>query len=177
MRARSKGVVVIAYSFALAFAWAARTIGADVSHTFARSAMYSLNPVPASPEIADAIADTVASEGTLFEGRDGSAKSIALMTAIAYRESNFDNHAIGDHGASVCWGQVLNGARSLGDDVRACAREVHRILKWSVWHSRAFPVASYARGPEGPRMKRGQELSNDRMALAKWLMRSWGGGK
>lgn len=161
------------FPFALALAWAARVLGQDESHTFARSAMYSLNPVPASPEIADAIADTVASEGTLFEGRDGSAKSIALMTAIAYRESNFDNHAIGDHGASVCWGQVLNGARSLGDDVRACAREVHRILKWSVWHSRRWPVAGYARGPNGPDMRRGRELSDDRMALARWLMRAW----
>lgn len=173
MRARSKGVVVIAYSFALAFAWAARTIGADVSHTFARSAMYSLNPLPASPEIADAIADTVASDGALFEGRDGSAKSIALMTAIAYRESNFDNHAIGDSSRSVCFGQVLNGARTLLDDAHACAREVHRILKWSVWHSRRWPVAGYARGPNGPDMRRGRELSDDRMALARWLMRAW----
>lgn len=159
--------------FAYALAWALRTIGADESHTFARSAMYSLNPVPASPEIADAIADAVAGEGALFEGRDGSAKTIALMTAIAYRESNFDNHAIGDHGASVCWGQVLNGAKSLGEDVRACAREVHRILKWSVWHSKRWPVAGYARGVPGPEMRRGRELSDDRMALAKWLLRAW----
>ena len=164
---------MIVFPFALAMAWAARVLGQDESHTFARSAMYSLNPLPASPEIADAIADTVASEGALFDGRDGSPKTIALMTAIAYRESNFDNHAIGDNSRSVCFGQILNGAKSLGDDAIACAREVHRILKWSVWHSKRWPVAGYARGVPGPEMRRGRELSDDRMALAKWLLRAW----
>lgn len=163
---------MILLPWAYAFAWAAKMFHPDPSHAFARSAMYSLNAAPVSPEIADAIADVSIAE-PLFEGANGVPKTIALMTSIAYRESNFDNHAIGDHGASVCWGQVLNGAKSLGEDVRACAREVHRILKWSVWHSRKWPVAGYARGPNGPDMRRGRELSDDRMALARWLMRAW----
>lgn len=58
--------------------------------------------------LANAIAETVESEGCLYAWKDCERRSAALLTVVAYRESNFKVDAIGDHGRSVCAFQILN---------------------------------------------------------------------
>lgn len=93
----------------------------------------------------------------------------ALAVAVAFRESSFDNAAIGDHGRSVCAFQIHNGDPMLLEDVDACVVVGLRMLRESVHVDAAHPVAFYARGPrwEGIEARR---LSADRVRIAKDLL-------
>ncbi len=100
------------------------------------------------------------------------AAEAALVTAIAFRESTFDNAAIGDHGRSFCALQIhasSGGTVALTEDVGACVAAGLAILRQSVRVDRAHPVAFYARGPrwEGLEARR---LSDDRVRIAKGLL-------
>ncbi len=93
----------------------------------------------------------------------------ALITSIAYRESSFDNTAVGDHGDSVCAMQIHHGAKSLLTDVGACVRRGTIMLRQSVKIDPANPVAFYARGPNWQR-EDAQRISRDRVALSRRLL-------
>jgi hypothetical protein len=100
-----------------------------------------------------------------------SREEAALITAIAYRESSFDNGAIGDFGRSVCAMQIHGGARSLLDDVGACVRRGTLMLRESKRVDPANPVAFYARGPRFE-SEEARRLSRDRVAIARRLLTS-----
>ncbi len=93
----------------------------------------------------------------------------ALLTAMAYRESGFDNSAVGDHGRSVCAFQILNGSRSLLTDVGACVRRGTLMLRASRAVDPSNPVASYARGPRWD-TEEARRISRDRVRLAQRLL-------
>lgn len=129
--------------------------------------MHSLD-APRYTAQAEAISDVVTAEGPIFAGPDGALRTAMLMAAIAYRESGFNNSAIGDHGKSVCMMQILGGPRSLLTDVRACALAGYRMLRASVLACPAYPVSVYARGTCDS--AQGQRISNDRMYIARSLV-------
>lgn len=110
----------------------------------------------------DALAWAVASSADSIE-------EAALVTAIAFRESSFDNSAVGDHGRSVCAMQIHNGARNLLQDVGACVRRGTLMLRESKRVDPANPVAQYARGPRW-QSEEARHLSRDRVALARRLL-------
>jgi hypothetical protein len=98
-----------------------------------------------------------------------SREEAALITAIAFRESSFDNTAIGDHGQSVCAMQIHGGSRSLLGDVGACVRRGTVMLRASKRIDPANPVAFYARGPNWKRDD-ARRISRDRVAIARRLL-------
>ena len=110
----------------------------------------------------DAIAWAVAS---VAESRE----EAALITAVAYRESGFDNSAVGDHGQSVCAMQIHGGPRSLLEDVGACVRRGTIMLRESRRVDPANPVAQYARGPRW-QTEEARRISRDRVALSRRLL-------
>lgn len=118
--------------------------------------------------LARAIVDVVAERGPLFKGEDGERRTLALMVAVAYRESTFKADAIGDHGRSVCAFQILHGARSLLTDVRACTDAGYTQLAASVRACPGHPVAPYARGT--CESEDGRRISADRMRVARSLL-------
>lgn len=98
------------------------------------------------PEVAGAIA-TAAHESPL-PGADGERRMAAVLVAVAYHESRFDQHAKGDKGASLgafqigrTWGppadtdgQARLAARLVLDSFRTCAaRPLEERLGWYAW--------------------------------------------
>ncbi len=142
--------------------------------TFVLRAMALLDPTHEYPELGSAIADVVDTERPLFARDDDKTRTAAWMVAIAYRESTFDNGAVGDNGSSACAFQINVGrGRTLegwsSEDLRAdparCVSVAYRMLRQSVRIDPAFPLAFYARGP-GYRSEKAKRLSRDRLALA-----------
>ncbi len=93
----------------------------------------------------------------------------ALATAVAFRESSFDNSAVGDHGRSVCAFQIHNGDRTLLADVDACVAVGLRMLRESVRVDRSHPVSFFARGPRW-RSDEARRISDDRVRIARELL-------
>jgi hypothetical protein len=98
-----------------------------------------------------------------------SREEAALITAVAYRESGFDNRAVGDHGRSVCAMQIHGGSRTLLEDVGACVRRGTIMLRESRRVDPSNPVAQYARGPRW-QTEEARRLSRDRVALSRRLL-------
>jgi hypothetical protein len=65
----------------------------------------------------------------------------------------------------------MGGDRSLLVDATACARVGLERLRTSVRVCPAFPVAVYAAGPTGCTSVHAQRISNDRVHIARKLMR------
>lgn len=126
--------------------------------------------------LAAAIDGVVAERGPIFAGPDGERRTVALLVAIAYRESSFKLAAVGDGGRSVCAFQILDGPRSLLTDARACTDAGYTYLAASVRACPAHPVAPYARGlcPKAMSSTRAEEeariISADRTRLARGLL-------
>ena len=118
--------------------------------------------------LARAIVDVVAERGPIFKGADGERRTVALLVAVAYRESTFKVDAVGDKGQSVCAFQILHGARSLLTDVRACTDAGYVQLAASVLACPAHPLAPYARGT--CESEEGRRISADRMRIAHGLL-------
>jgi hypothetical protein len=145
----------------------------------AMRAIALLDPAHDNTELADAIATIVDDHRPLLANDEDKSRTVALMVAVAYRESTFRNDAIGDRGESHCAYQIhLPGnAKTFegwtGDDLRSdvnkCAAVAFRMLQQSVRVDRANPVAFYARGPNW-RSEAAQRISRDRVALSKRLL-------
>lgn len=118
--------------------------------------------------LASAIADVVETRGPIFAGTDGARRTAALLVAVAWRESSFRVDAVGDHGRSVCAYQILDGARSLLTDARACVDAGYTHLARSVRACPAHPVAVYARGQCAS--EDGRRISADRTRIARELL-------
>jgi hypothetical protein len=93
----------------------------------------------------------------------------ALVTAVAFRESTFNNAAVGDHGRSVCAMQILGGPPELMEDPQACVAAGLVLLRESVRFDREHPLALYARGARW-RSDEARRISGDRVRIAKELL-------
>lgn len=135
---------------------------------------FLLGRPPTGPEVnvVEAIAMVAVSSGeTLHADREdatGLERDVALLSAIAYRESRVQNDVIGDGGDSVCAFQIYKGARSLLTDPLACATRARAMLRESIRRCRAHPVAIYARGRCDS--ADGRALSRDRVSLGEKVL-------
>lgn len=145
---------------------------------FVLAAMNLLAPARDNHELAEAVAAAVREGDPLFKDDADRTRTAALVVAVAYRESGFDNGAKGDRGHSVCAMQILGGDASLLEDPRACVGRGLAMLRESARVDRAHPVAFYARGgrywrclvggePDAQACREGVRISNDRVALAR----------
>ena len=98
-----------------------------------------------------------------------SLEEAALATAVTFRESSFDNAAVGDGGRSVCAFQILHGRHDMSPE--QCTSAGLALLRRSALIDPSHPVAAYARGSRW-RSPEAQRLSNDRCALARRLLAS-----
>ncbi len=135
---------------------------------FVVAAMTSLAPGRDHLANGTAIAGVVASELPLFKGDEDRRRTAALVVAIAFRESGFDNRARSKTNDS-CMMQI-NRRPDLADDPAACVRVGLTMLRESMRMCPAFPVAFYASGPGACTNERAQRISRDRMAIARRLL-------
>jgi hypothetical protein len=130
--------------------------------------MHSLSPAREHIENATAIASVVLDQPPLFKGDESRLRTAALVVAIAFRESSFDNRAkskTADH----CMMQV-NRRPDLAEDPAKCVRVAMSMLRESMRMCPMHPIAFYASGPGACANERARRISNDRMAIAKRLV-------
>jgi hypothetical protein len=123
----------------------------------------------ATPELAAGIVAGAEAE-PVFAGDDGVRKTVALDVALAWLESRFDPHAVGDHGSARGLFQVH--APEL-PTVEAQTRAANRLLRASfrACGSGDEGLAWYAAGgASGCTSEGGTRASRGRMALARWLL-------
>src|SRR5262245_60359658 len=97
--------------------------------TWILAATAVLAPNKDHSRFAQATANVVRSEPSLFEADDDHKKTAALIIAVAFRESGLQLDAVGDHGRSVCAMQIHHGPRELLTDPERCIRAGLRILR------------------------------------------------
>ena len=136
---------------------------------FILAAMQSLAPTREHVENATAIASVVLDEPPLFKDDESRLRTAALVVAIAFRESSFDNRAKSKTGDS-CLMQV-NRRPDLAEDPAKCVRVAMAMLRESMRMCPLHPIAFYASGPGACENERARKISNDRMALAKRIAR------
>ncbi|HEY1958607.1 MAG TPA: hypothetical protein VGH28_23475 [Polyangiaceae bacterium] len=130
-----------------------------------------------SSRVLEGMADA-ALAAPVVDGDDGARVTMAYEVAIAWLEGGNRADALGDGGASFCWGQVYlpGGARTregftgpeLAADPHKCAAVVVRIVRASIAHGPAdCPLCLYARGRVTSEARR---LSAHRAALARRLL-------
>lgn len=135
---------------------------------FVLAAMAVLVPDRDHTEIGEAIAFAVDSEPALFAGDVDRRKTAALVVAISYRESSFNNEAV-SRTNDWCHMQI-NRRPELASDAEECTRVGLTMLRESFRMCPASPVAFYAAGPGACTNARALRISRDRMNLAKWLV-------
>jgi hypothetical protein len=132
---------------------------------------------PQAPRLTDAravsraIAQVVASEEPLPNMTRE--RTAALLVVMAWHESRFQMHAVGDHGKSFCALQVQNQPW-LADNPLACVRAGMTHLRASMMACPEAPLASYAGGCAFPsaraisasRMREAEKLE-EKVKLAK----------
>jgi len=126
-------------------------------------------PIVRHGALATAITIVSLEEGPLFANDPDLERTVALLVAVAFRESSLTASVTGDGGRAVCAMQIYDGPRTLNDDPIACVRTGHRMLKTSIRVDRMNPVAFYARGPRFA-SEEARRISRDRMALARSLL-------
>ena len=97
-------------------------------------------------------------------------RTAALVTAIAFRESTFDN-AAKSKTADHCMMQV-HGRPELAADPVACVRVAITMLRESMRMCPGHPIAFYASGPGACTNARAQRISADRMRIAAKLVKA-----
>lgn len=126
-----------------------------------------------SQELAAAVADGVEKADPLWADDPSKVKTAALVVAVAWRESAFDQKA---HSPTDDWCVLqIHGRKDLAENLAGCVRVGIEALRWSLRTCAAHPVAPYIAGAMGCKSERAQRMSNDRMRLAAMLVR--GGAK
>jgi hypothetical protein len=137
--------------------------------------MLSLAPGRDHSELGGAVARAVEAQPALFRDDDSKAKTAALLVAVAFRESSLRLDAIGDKGQSFCAFQIhrtSGGTKALLIDADACVAKGMAMLRESARVCPRAPIAWYAAGGTAAcTNERAIRISNDRMALAKRLLR------
>lgn len=135
------------------------------------AAMTSLAPGRDHTALADAIA-TVAEERPLFRDDTDRIKTASFMVAVAFRESSFKVDAIGDKGRARCAFQLWAAPKAVLTDPLLCTRIASERLEESMRIcGPKNPLGIYASGPKGCKSEKARRISNDRVALAKRLVR------
>lgn len=132
-----------------------------------------------------ALVAEVDDSGVLFSGDDARARSFAIATAIGINESSLQLGVEGDcktkavNGKLVkydcqsgCWGgvQFYKWTRAVLTDGAKCMHAMFVMIRDSFRRCRAYPLAIYAGGNDGCGHARSQWHSNDRFAVAKWML-------
>lgn len=134
---------------------------------FVLAGMLLLSPTKDHRPNAVAIATAIDAEQPLFKDDASKLKTAALVVAVAFRESSFDNSAKSPtHDACM---MQINRRPDLADDPIECVRVGLAMLRESMRMCPAHPVAFYAEGPRGCESPRAQRISRDRLAVAHWL--------
>jgi hypothetical protein len=126
--------------------------------------MMSLLGSAQNTKFAETLSTVSNDEAPLFDDDADKHKTVALMTAVAFRESSFIlniSSKTNDH----CWFQI-NGRPDLKKDPVACTKAAFKIMRESIKVCPKYPVAYYAEGPQGCKSARAQRISSDRMRLA-----------
>jgi hypothetical protein len=126
------------------------------------------DPVMRHGRLATAIAVVASEEAPLFKNDEDRVRTVALLVAVAFRESSLQHDAVGDSGRSVCAMQIHGGNKSLLVDTPACVRTGLSMLQESIRVDRDEPVAFYARGPRY-KSDEARSLSRDRVRLSQRL--------
>ena len=140
------------------------------------AAMHALadgTPVDVDESWAPVIA-TVAEEAPVYPGAQGPKRTAALLVAVAWAESKFDQEAKGDGGKACTAWQVHAGNRcsTLVSDVTEAAREARERMRYSLRTCRLRPhhqkLAAYCSGS----CERGGIEAAVRHHLAEGLLKS-----
>jgi hypothetical protein len=130
----------------------------------------SADPIARHGRLATAIVTVAWEEAPLFKGDTDRVRTVALLVAIAFRESSLQHDAVGDGGRSKCAFQIHGGDDALLDDTEACVRKGVSMLRESIRVDRSEPVAFYARGPRFE-SDEARSLSRDRVRLSQRLLK------
>jgi hypothetical protein len=144
-----------------------------------------LAPNRSHDRLAEAIATRAEAEPPLFKEDEDRRKTMALLVAVAFRESSLRHDAVGDHvkgkPTSFCAFQIhLPAGRKtaegwtgedLLEDPNKCVTAAYRMLRISVRKCPDHPIAWYAEGPGGCASRRAQRISRDRVLLARRLVK------
>lgn len=136
---------------------------------FILAAMLSLVPGKDHSALAGSVARVVESERPLFAKDEDRRKTAALVVAISFRESTFNNAAVSktnDHCA-----MQIHARPELKDDADECIRTGLRMLRESLKACPSVPLGVYAEGPTGCTSARARRISEDRMGIASRLVR------
>jgi hypothetical protein len=143
---------------------------------FVLAAMNVVAPDADHTELGSAIARVV--DAQPYARDESSRRQIAaLVVAVAFREGSLRTRVLGDHDKrgnphSFCTMQIHDrsgGTPALNDDLDLCVSTGLKMLRTSMRMCPSHPVAFYAEGPRGCSSRRAQRISNDRVALAKWI--------
>lgn len=153
---------------------------------FVLAAMSLLSPGRDHAALGGAIAARVDAEAPLFVDDATKKHTVALLVAMAFRESSLRNSAEGDRDkagkpTSFCAFQIHlpGGARTregwdgdeLVHDAAKCVAVAMRMVRASIALCPEHPIAPYAGGPGACESKRVQRVSRDRVDLAARLER------
>lgn len=141
---------------------------------FVLAACATLAPGRDHTVLATAIASTVEREGALFLDDVDKRRTAAWVIAVAYREGSLQLGIVGDHGQSFCTMQIhrtAGGTPAMLTDANLCVGRGFELLRTSIRICPKHPTAWYAEGPNGCASPRAKRISNDRMWLAKKLVR------
>lgn len=143
---------------------------------FVLAAMNVVAPDADHTELGSAIARVV--DAQPYARDESSRRQIAaLVVAVAFREGSLRTRVFGDHDKrgkphSFCTMQIHDrsgGTPALNDDLDLCVSTGLKMLRTSMRMCPSYPIAFYAEGPRGCTSRRAQRISNDRVALAKWI--------
>jgi hypothetical protein len=142
---------------------------------FVLAAMSHLSPHIDHAVLAQAIAKAVDESPPIFPDDADRRRTAALAVAVAFRESSFNPHAVGDNGASFCAFQIhvtSKGSRALLANPDHCAQAGLALLRASYNHCPSHPVATFAAGPSACTIPLAQRISRDRVRLGEELLAS-----
>jgi hypothetical protein len=136
--------------------------------------MDTLDPGRDHTEVARATALVSVRNPALYREDESRVRTAALLVAIQFRESAFDQYAVGDKGRSFCSMQIhssIGGSPALLGRPEDCIEMGYSVLRQSISIDRSHPVAFYARGPRWKSVE-AQRISNDRVAISRRLLAS-----
>lgn len=106
-------------------------------------------------------------EAPLFEGDISREETASFLLAVGYRESGWNNDAVGDNNSSFCMMQIhTTEAREYGHT--SCVKKAYELIRTSFRLCKALPIrerlAYYARG--SCESSEGRRISRDRFWMA-----------
>lgn len=146
--------------------------------SFVLRAMSTLDPNTDHVELADAITSVVDDREPLFRGDTDKLRTASYLIAVAWRESNFQLDAIGDHGKARCAFQLWAAPKEVLTDPTLCTSiAFDRLAESMRICGPKNPIGIYASGRKGCRSEKAKRISADRLRLADRIWRDARGGQ